>query len=513
LIIFTDSAYFEASAQMTGTGQAPVPTIGTLSVASVPAGSSDTQVTITGTGFVYGSQVLWNGVALPCCAYLNGNTQFIVTIPSSTLTTAGTDRISIFTPAPGGGTSNSLPFTVYAPVNYAVKSAAYSYRNISGTNLQLYPYAAAQITSPFAVQFGGGSFTSLTVGAGGTISFNGFASEYNDTIPTTQTPMIVAPFWSALYPFGTGDDNNVFWDVTGVAPNRELVVEWRDVPYCCSYSSSNTIKFQVVFFEGTGNVLFNYADTIFGDPYSSYDNGAAATSGIQVAPAVGTLYSFNQPLLKSQTSLLWYPGSPTATLSTGTLGFGYHQIGTRSQIQKLTLTNGSLAELLISAITIDNPDFTQTNTCGASLAPHKSCVIRVRFAPTQPFAETATLTIQDNATNAPQTASLAGIGAINSIVVFPIIANFGSVTVGSTNTLPVVLANAANKVLTIQSIAATPGLYTQTNNCGGSLASGASCIVSVTFAPLQPGNVTGKLSMALNGKPATNQVKLVGSGR
>jgi hypothetical protein len=511
--IYTDSAYFNATLSMTGTGQAPVPTITSLSLGSVPAGSADTQITISGSGFVYGSQVLWNGVALPCCAYPNGNTQLNVTIPAANLATAGTYQISVFTPTPGGGTSNSLPFTVFAPINYAVSATKYEYRTITGTNLNLYYYGAAEITSPFSIQFGGGSYTSLTVGTGGTISFNGFASEYNDVIPTTQTPMLVAPFWAALFSFGSGNDNNAFWAVTGTAPNRELVVEWRDVTYCCSYDTQDTIKFEVVFFEGSSNILFNYADTVFGGQYSANDNGATATSGVQVAPGLGTQYSYDQPSLASKTALLWYPSSPTATLSTSNLGFGYHQIGSKSLPQKVTLTNGGVAPLLISGIAIDNPDFTQKNNCGASLASHKSCTIHVYFIPSQPSSETATLTVTDNATNSPQTAALTGIGTITPIVVYPILANFGSVKVGTTSTLPVVLANGANRPLTIQQITASPSVYTETNNCGSSLVAGASCTVSVTFAPVQQGNVSGKLAMGLNGKKVVTEVKLVGSGQ
>src|SRR5260370_32764793 len=47
LYIYTDSAYYQISLQMTGTGQAPVPAISSLSPVSVPAGSANTQITIT----------------------------------------------------------------------------------------------------------------------------------------------------------------------------------------------------------------------------------------------------------------------------------------------------------------------------------------------------------------------------------------------------------------------------------------------------------------------------------
>lgn len=510
LYIYNDSEY-SASMQLTGTGQAAVPALTSLSIASLPAGSPDAYIAVLGSGFVYGSQVLANGVPLSCCGYINGNTQINVTIPASMLASAGTFEISVYTPAPGGGTSNSLPFVVYQPINYKYKATTYNYRTITGTNLNL-GSGSAQITSPFPIQFGGGSYTNLLVGEGGTVSFSNFAYEYNTSIPNTDTPTLVAPFWTYLDAFGpsTGTDNNGFWEVTGTTPNRQLVIEWRDVSVCCETTA--TVTFQVVFLEGNGEILFNYADTLFGGAYVGYDNGATATSGVQVATGVGTQYSYDKPSLLSQTALLWYPSSPTATLSSTSLGFGYHQIGSKSLAQKVTLTNGGIAPLVISSIATDNPDFTQTSNCPASLASLKICNIQLFFSPSLPSAEKATLTITDNASNT-QTASLTGIGTITTNVVYPIMANFGSVTAGTTNTLPVVLANGGNIPLTIQSITATPSVYTETNNCGASLAAGASCTVNVTFAPVLTGNVAGTISMALNSKPAVAEVTLAGSGK
>jgi hypothetical protein len=218
-------------------------------------------------------------------------------------------------------------------------------------------------------------------------------------------------------------------------------------------------------------------------------------------------------VLKSKTALFWYPATPTATVSTGDLSFGYHQIGSKSLPQKVTLTNGGEVALTISSVTINNNDFQETNNCGGSLGPHRSCAIHVVFNPSLPSAETATLSINDNGSNAPQTVALSGMGSVTSVLIYPILANFGSVPVGQTTTVPVVLADAANDTLTIQKITTSPGVYTQTSNCGASLAPGKSCTITVAFAPVQQGNVTGKLSMALNDKPLVEEVKLVGSGK
>jgi hypothetical protein len=493
----------------TGNAVAPVPAIASLSPASAVAGSSDTSVTITGTGFVYGSQVLWNGAAL--YAYLNSSTQLSFTVPAANLASPGVAEVAVFSP---GGKSNTLPFTIYTAVNYAAEAADYSPRVISGTNLNLGYYSSAQVISPFPIQFGGGSYANLYVGAGGTITFNGyFGNEYNDPIPTTQVPMLVAPLWSNLYPWGADTDNHeVFWQVNGTAPNRELVIEWRNVSYCCSNDPQHTVRFQVVFFEGSANILFNYGDTVFGGSYSGNDEGATATVGVQVAPGLGTQFSYNSPVIKSRTALMWYPNVPTVTLSTSTVDFGYHQIGTRSLPQKFTLTNGSRVPLQISGITIDNPDFTQINNCGTTVQPGRSCTVQVTFKPNQPTADVATLSITDDALDSPQKVTLTGIGAITPVVVFPIQLSFGGVTVGSTSTLPVTLANGSNQTMTIQQITASPSVYTQTNNCGASLGPGLSCTINVSFAPTEKGTVTGTLSMGLNGKPPATKVRMTGTG-
>ncbi len=512
LFVFTDSSNSLAQLPMSGTGRAPAPTISSLSISSAPAGSGPTQITVTGTGFVSNTQVLWNGAALPCCFYASGTTQITGTIPASNLSSPGTDQVSVSTPSPGGGTSRKLPFVVYQPNKYAVSSETYRYRSISGTNLNLcYSCQAVQITPPFDIQFGGGSYTSLWVAPGGTISFSNFSYEGDSQIPTSQVDTLVAPFWADLYPFGSGNDNNAFWEVLGSQPNRELVVEWRDVGICCE--STNTVTFQVVFFEGSSNILFNYKNTAFGGSYSNNNNGATATSGVQVSSSLGSQFSYNHPVLKSKTALFWYPATPTATVSTGDLSFGYHQIGSKSLPQKVTLTNGGEVALTISSVTINNNDFQETNNCGGSLGPHRSCAIHVVFNPSLPSAETATLSINDNGSNAPQTVALSGMGSVTSVLIYPILANFGSVPVGQTTTVPVVLADAANDTLTIQKITTSPGVYTQTSNCGASLAPGKSCTITVAFAPVQQGNVTGKLSMALNDKPLVEEVKLVGSGK
>jgi hypothetical protein len=148
---------------------------------------------------------------------------------------------------------------------YQVSQTVSSYRAISGVNLNLDDDAVALVTAPFPIPFGGGRFSGVFVSANGNASFtSGLTTSANVALPSLQIPSLVAPWWDDLFPVA-GTAQNVFWDVLGSAPNRELVVEWRDVPVSgCQSSATATIKFQIVFFESSDNVLFNYADTSVG---------------------------------------------------------------------------------------------------------------------------------------------------------------------------------------------------------------------------------------------------------
>jgi endoglucanase Acf2 len=101
--------------------------------------------------------------------------------------------------------------------------------------------------------------------------------------------------------------------------------------------------------------------------------------------------------------------TPSATLSPTTLSFGNQNVGTTSAAKTLTLTNNGPGAMTISSVALTG-DFSQTNNCGTSLAANATCTINISFRPTAAGARTGTLTISDNASNSPQTASLSGTG-------------------------------------------------------------------------------------------------------
>jgi hypothetical protein len=57
--------------------------------------------------------VRWNGADRPTT--YSSATQLTVAVAAADIAAAGTAQVTVFNPAPGGGTSNSLPFTIRAP--------------------------------------------------------------------------------------------------------------------------------------------------------------------------------------------------------------------------------------------------------------------------------------------------------------------------------------------------------------------------------------------------------------
>jgi YVTN family beta-propeller protein len=103
-----------------GSSPNPVPTISVLYPNCAPAGEqfidgADDLLTViestTGPDYVAGSVVRWNGSNRPTAS--NGSVNALTAqISASDIAAADTALVTVFNPAPGGGTSNSLTFTI-----------------------------------------------------------------------------------------------------------------------------------------------------------------------------------------------------------------------------------------------------------------------------------------------------------------------------------------------------------------------------------------------------------------
>ena len=82
----------------------PVPAITTISPTFATAGGAQFTLTVNGSNFVPGSVVRWNGNKRPT-TYVSA-TQLTATSAASLIAASGSATVTVFNPAPGGGTSN-----------------------------------------------------------------------------------------------------------------------------------------------------------------------------------------------------------------------------------------------------------------------------------------------------------------------------------------------------------------------------------------------------------------------
>jgi hypothetical protein len=90
----------------------PAPSLSSTTPNSANAGGAAFTLTATGTNFVSGSTINWNGS--PLTTTFMSSTQLTATVPSANIAVAGSANITVFTPAPGGGTTTATTFTINA---------------------------------------------------------------------------------------------------------------------------------------------------------------------------------------------------------------------------------------------------------------------------------------------------------------------------------------------------------------------------------------------------------------
>jgi hypothetical protein len=103
------------------------------------------------------------------------------------------------------------------------------------------------------------------------------------------------------------------------------------------------------------------------------------------------------------------PSASALTASPSSLSFGDVASGTSSSAQTVTVSNPGGSAASISSVSVSGP-FTQTNTCGSSLAAAGNCTVSVKFAPTAGGASTGTLSVASSAPSSPLTVALSGTG-------------------------------------------------------------------------------------------------------
>ncbi len=238
----------------------PVPSLNALTPNRMPAGAGAFTMTVDGAGFAASSVVRWNGADRPT-TYVSG-TRLIAAIGAADVAAVGTAQVTVFTPAPGGGTSPALTFTISPPpVLDATPTSVAGGSSVtatltnglggSGDWLALAATGASN-TSYLQWTYVGGGVTTRTwtvtmPSTPGTYEFrlflnNGFARGATSPAVTVTSPSSQAPSLTTLTPASAPAGAAAFTltvDGTGFAASS--VVRWNGADRPTTYVSSTRL--------------------------------------------------------------------------------------------------------------------------------------------------------------------------------------------------------------------------------------------------------------------------------
>lgn len=273
----------------------------------------------------------------------------------------------------------------------------------------------------------------------------------------------------------------------------------------------------------------NAADyTVSNNCGPSVPAGRSCTLAVRFTPAAAgpstaTLsVATSDPAGPATVALSGTGGVPVAAVTPTSLAFS-SAMNVTSAAQTVTVTNTGNSPLAINGVALGGTDpsqFARTSGCGTSLAAGASCTIDVTFTPTTYgglLTKTATLSVNVAAPATSQTVSLTGTILVPTYTLTPTALVFAKQTVRTTSPpQTVTLANTGTTPLGIRGITlggANPSSFAQTNDCGTSVAAGASCTISVTFTPTRVGARTATLNVRVTAPAVSQSVTLSGSGQ
>lgn len=214
--------------------------------------------------------------------------------------------------------------------------------------------------------------------------------------------------------------------------------------------------------------------------------------------------------------------APVVSISPNPVVFASQPINTSSSPLPVTISNATgTAALSITAISFGGAnasDFTMQTapTLPLTVPAGGSTTLNLIFTPKTSAAESATLTLTDNALNSPQTVTLTGNGVTPVIAFNPTSLAFGNQTVNiASSPKQVTISNTGTSTLTISAITksgANAGDFTFSPTAPISVAPGNNTVLNVTFTPSSASNESASLVLTDNTVEGTDSIPLSGTG-
>ncbi len=196
--------------------------------------------------------------------------------------------------------------------------------------------------------------------------------------------------------------------------------------------------------------------------------------------------------------------------SPASLNFGNVQSNTPQTVSE-TLTNSGGSSVTVSQANITGSGFAISGlTLPATLAAGQSTTFSVTFTPQSGGAATGSLAIASNASNSTLSVPLAAtVVTPGSLVSAPSTLNFGSVQLGTPQTVSETLTNSGGSSVTVSQANITgSGFALSGLTLPATLAAGQSTTFSVTFTPQSGGAASGSLAIGSSASNSTLSIPL-----
>ena len=401
--------------------------------------------------------------------------------------------------AVGGMQSQTVTLT-----NNGTASVNISQASISGSG-----FVMSGISAPMVL--GASQSTNFTVGfapqatgsAGGTVTITSDAPNPTLTMALTGTGIPASPIVSspASLSFGT----------VPVGTKQTLSETLTNT------GSSSIMISQTAIAGGSGFGMTGITApmTLAGGQSATFSVSFDPTAPGAVSGNITITSTASNPTLTIPISGSGAPAGPLAS-NPASLSFGSVPVGNK-QTLSATLTNTGGSSVTISQVSIVGGSGFSMNglTAPVTLTGGQSTSFSASFAPAAAGTVTGTITITSTASNSTLTIPLSGTGGTaGPLTSNPASVSFGSVPVGSKQTLSETVTNSGTSSLTISQIAIAGGSgFGMTGiTAPVTLTGGQSATFSVSFDPTAPGAVSGNITITSTAANSTLVIPLSGTG-
>jgi hypothetical protein len=195
------------------------------------------------------------------------------------------------------------------------------------------------------------------------------------------------------------------------------------------------------------------------------------------------------------------------------LSFGSVQVGS-SSTQSETLSNSGDSIVTITEANLTGSAFNVSGlNLPLSLVPGQSFTIDVLFSPISAGSTAGNISVISNASNSPLTISLSGTGdSPGQLSVTPTSMDFGSVVVGTSASLTVILTAIGSSVTVSSITTSSPEFTLSRSPLPIALGAGQSTTLTFTFTPLASGTDAASIYFVSSASNSPTLESLTGTG-